>query len=306
MLNWFKKEKPFSGFGGFGGGLGSLGATTVVRTPVAGAYMLLGAGGSGGAHNAGGGGGGGGGFHENTSTELLTDTYTINVGQGSAGTSGGPSYIQGAYYGVIRRVEGGGAGGGYGFGANGGAGGGAGNNNTSPGVAGQEGYGLKPGTPAPVLNSFPHYTPGETQGYPGGQNPGTVNTLAGGGGGAGGVGGPANGNGGNGIYSPLAGTTVGGGGGAAGYPGGPYSSGGPGGGGNASSSSAQQGTDSLGGGGGAAPGPSGGRGRGGHGRVIWRVLTSNNAGITHTNATVSTSGSYTIYTWTSNGTLTIP
>jgi hypothetical protein len=36
------------------------------------------------------------------------------------------------------------------------------------------------------------------------------------------------------------------------------------------------------------------------------VLTSASGGITHTNASVSTSGSYTIYTWTQPGTLTIP
>ena len=201
MLNWFKKEKPFSGFGGFGGGLASLGGGDT-RTPIAGAFMLVGGGGQGGRHNAGGGGGGGGGVHENTSTELFTDTYTITIGAGGAGagyedgTRGGHTSIEGAYYGVIRRVEGGGGGGGYDGAPQGpgGCGGGSGNAGGSPGVAYGQGFGLKPGTPAPILNSFPHYTPGETQGYPGGNKPGYVNSLAAGGGGAGAAGGSYGGN----------------------------------------------------------------------------------------------------------------
>ena len=332
MKDFFKKESPILSMLGFGGG----GTGTALNsagfdgTPVSGAYMLIGGGGQGGRNNAGGGGGGAGGYHQNTSVTLLSDTYTITVGSGGVATAygngaqGGHSSIVGAVYGVIRRVEGGGGGGGYGAGAAGGGGGGECVKAYSPPAVS---YGLNPGTPAPIKNSYPYYTPGETQGYNGGQNNNVTNGVAGSGGGTG-ASGSTSGTGGQGVYSPVAETTVGGGGGCSGYPNGPYTAGGPGGGGASNTTLTPfpngsggppgdgyfgvKGTDGLGGGGGAGLGGSVSGGGpmsasgapGGSGRVVWKVATSDAPLIDmHTNATVTTSGSNTLYTWTQPGTL---
>jgi len=153
------------------------------------------------------------------------------------------------------------------------------------GTPGAGAFGLNPATPAPVIASFPLYTPGTTQGYNGGN--GSEPTLTGGGGGgAGSIGidgdGPAPpGRGGNGLPVSITGSAVvyaGGGGGGEYASSGSSKNNGPlngGGGGSGASGhhAAGDGTPGLGGGGGGAgstPGagsPQGG-GHGGAGVVI--------------------------------------
>jgi len=121
---------------------------------------------------------------------ILTDYLLIGGGGGGAGYSSTPPN---GYYGGTTGGDstalgltayGGGGAGGYNFpaGKNGGSGGGGGNS-----TAGQ---GLNPSTPAPVLASFPAYTPGTTQGYPGvdGNYISPSIYVGGGGGGAGSTG----------------------------------------------------------------------------------------------------------------------
>jgi hypothetical protein len=266
-------------------------------------YLIV-AGGGGGSPSApthvGVGGGGGGGYRTNVPGQLsggtpgavealvsgtlsLNSSFNVTVG-GGGGVSGNGGASSIAFpptltNGGTKTSTGGGAGGGWSSfsGQPGGSGGGGAN---SPAGAG---------------------TPG--QGHNGGAAGGTSNYWGGGGGGAGAVGGAAPGNGGNGgsgRASPITGTSVTRAGGGSGgvHTSGSVGAAGAGGGSSAPSS----GSPSTGGGGGGAsrPGPHTG-GNGGSGIVILRYSGPRKAN----GGSVTSSGGYTIHTFTSTGTFTI-
>lgn len=152
-------------------------------------YVILGGGGGGGSGGSAEGSGGGGAGGYLTGTTPIGSNQTINVTVGSGGRGGqydaGVAATPGgnSAFGPVgsRILSYGGGKGGEGItqpannpAAHGGSGGGRGAINS-----GVIGYGLNPTTPAPVIPSFPAYTPGTTQGYPGG----AYNSYAGGGGG---------------------------------------------------------------------------------------------------------------------------
>jgi len=150
-------------------------------------------------------------------------------------------------------------------------------------------------------------------GYAGGSGGGDAGGGGGGGAGSAGTNGYANlgyqpyaGNGGAGIASSITGSSVGragGGGGGGEYSAGTASSGGATGG---SGANATANTGGGGGGGGAQfSAYSNTAGLGGSGIVILRYLTSSASGYTVTGGTKTTSGSYTIHTFTSSGSLSI-
>jgi hypothetical protein len=232
-------------------------------------YLFIGGGGGGFQGNGSqtGGGGGAGGYITGTIQVVPTLAYTVTVGAGHAQNSG---YVNSTTFGTIFTAYAGGRGLSYGetgtANATGGSGGGAGQQGGAGGypVKGQGNYG------------------------------GAGNTYwSGGGGGAGANGGVAGG--GNGLSSSITGTAVtraGGGGGA-------FTGGGSGGGGTGGGGAGQggNGTANTGGGGG---GGLGGAGSGGSGIAIVRYLGSQRA----TGGTVTSSGGYTIHTFTSSGTFT--
>jgi hypothetical protein len=253
-------------------------------------YVVLG-GGGGAVKGDVGGGGGAGGYLTGTTPISTPQTITVTVGSGGVqdinsnatqGTPGGNS----SFGSPITAYGGGGGQRIPGTIQHGGSGGGGGYNTSTAG------YGLNPSTPAPVIASFPLYTPGTTQGYPGGgQNTVGPGYGSGGGGGAGGAGQSGTpsvgGNGGIGVRIPSTfqnpaqeiGTPgpagnyfyVGGGGGGSRNDNGTLSSGGYGGGGNGGSNNqeAQDGVAHTGGGGGASEiEMTSNRGRGGSGIVI--------------------------------------
>lgn len=243
--------------------------------------------GGGGGGSTGGGGGGAGGFV--TGTFIPQGTMTVTVGAGGAATAGfqegfngSPSFINGTTVAV------GGGAGAYSTGVHSGGSGGGGHESSPVGGAGTAG-----------------------QGNAGGSSSGTY--VGGGGGGAGAAGGAASGltggAGGVGLASSITGTSVmyaGGGGGGTNYTGYGNAAGGAGGGGNGGSepTGGTAGTANTGGGGGggggsgvswAAPG-------GGSGIVI---ISSPTAALSTTGSpTITTSGSNTIYKFTSSGTIT--
>lgn len=240
-------------------------------------WLVVGGGGKGGDSN--GGGGGGGGVLTGTDT-LGLGSYAVTVGAGGSGGSGngGDSAFSGQ---SLHTAKGGGAGGANSAGASGGAGGG-GSASYGPWAGGA-------GTAGQGFNGGAGYA---SQGVQGG----------GGGGGAGGAGAAAPccggaGNGGGGVASALSGATVyyGGGGGGAGQQ--SSGAGGAGGGGSGSGNGGSSGVNGVGGGGGASGAA------GGSGVVIVRYLTS--PSVVSTGGTKTTSGSYTIHTFASSGTLTI-
>jgi hypothetical protein len=263
-------------------------------------YLVVAGGGAGG-YDFGGGGGAGG---------LLTGTIALNSGTSFAitvGAGGATSNVTGTQAGSgsssvftgVATVLGGGGGGAINVtGVNGGSGGGGGAKATSGTIAGGTG------------------TSG--QGFAGGTGlfiSGTNNNFAGGGGGgsgavgANGVAGQS-GAGGAGTASSISGSSVtyGGGGGGGGYNG-PASvptlggSGGSGGGGAGSGGNTGAGTAgsvNTGGGGGAGSGGSGNGAAGGSGVVIIAYLGSQRG----TGGTVTSSGGYTIHTFTTSGTYT--
>jgi hypothetical protein len=246
-----------------------------------------GAGGSGGGYETGGGGGAGG--YITSSTSIIGGlSYTVTVGAGGAGNpsagyfggNGANSTITGTSI-SITAVGGGGGGGGYNRGRDGGSGGGGVNWDTSGGRAGgsaTSGQGSNGGS-------------GATQNGTGG---------AGGGGGKSAQGGDGSGftagNGGSGLSDSWSGSsrTLAGGGGGGGNNGG---SGGSGGGG-AGGGSSVAGIANTGGGGG---GHTGGQGAsGGSGIVVIRYSGSQRG----TGGTITSSGGYTLHTFTSSGTFT--
>lgn len=245
-----------------------------------------GAGGGGGTSgNGGSGGGGAGGYQYITGHNVSVGSYAVTVGNGgtggnpySSGDSGGDSVFD------TITANGGGSGGnanGGGTGGNGGCGGGGG-----------------------------AYCAGGT-GSQGGNGGSSSLPLLGGGGGGGANGNGSNnrGAGGDGLANSISGVSVtyaGGGGGGYGIGAGGTGLGGAGGGGNggADQQNGSNGTDGLGGGGGGGahrnPGSTSG-GNGGSGVVIIRYLTSDFGVCTGGIKTVD--GSYTVHTFTSNGTM---
>jgi len=242
-------------------------------------YLVVGGGGMGGDAN--GGGGGGGGVVVGTDS-LALGSYAITIGGGGSSSSGngGNSTFQGV---SSHLAIGGGAGGAgqSGAGSAGGSGGGGGANwGPWGGGSGSAGQGNNGGTA---------FADQGVQGGGGGGGAGAVgaNAPSGGGAGAGGTGYP----------SAISGTSLyyGGGGGGAGQQ--SSGAGGAGGGGAGNGNGGTSGTNGYGGGGGAA------WGNGGSGVVILRYLTS--SAVVSTGGTKTTDGSYTVHTFTSNGTFTL-
>jgi hypothetical protein len=230
-------------------------------------YMLVAGGGSGG--NGAGGGGAGGLLTGNQSATIGT-AYTVTIGAGGAAASGSNTTALG-----LTAIGGGNCVGSSSNGTAGGSGGGGGRdaNTGGAGTAGQGNAGGNAGT-----------------------------TCGGGGGGAGaaggvGSGGSVGGSGGVGLANSISGSSVfyAGGGGAWGASG--YGSGGNGGGGTANGTTGNNGTVNTGGGGGAGGSSSG---TGGSGIVIISYLGTQRG----TGGTVTSSGGYTIHTFTTSGTFT--
>jgi hypothetical protein len=285
-------------------------------------YLVIGGGGGGGKNW--GGGGGGGGFVEGTSGFIKGHTYTITVGTAGvgavavagAGGNGGTSSISGGKIttsNTLTIVANGGGGGGYNVNASTATTGNS-NGNASGGGAGYPGSGGTvaggSGVNSPVIIDFSTVLFFNS----GGQSRG-INTFGcGGGGGAGAAGtegqsssGVAGGNGGAGKTSSISGTSSyysagGGGGGNNGTvqsSGGTGNTGGKGGNTTGGAGTAGAGGYGMGGGGGATNDGNGGNGTAGV--VILSVLTTQ-LGTASGTYTTSTNGSYTVITFTGNGT----
>ena len=232
-------------------------------------YLVVAGGGSGGASS--GGGGGAGGVLAASASLTSGTAYTVTVGAGGAGAtspSNGNNGNASSISALVTTVAGGGGGSQSLTGNSGGSGGGGGGVVTAAGGTGTSG-----------------------QGYSGGTGSGST---GGGGGGAGAVGtngsGSTGGNGGNGILSSISGSSVYYGGGGGGNASGTGGSGGGG-------SWGVSGSANTGGGGGAWNG-TGNSGSGGSGIVIISYLGPQRG----TGGTVTSSGGYTIHTFTSSGT----
>lgn len=252
--------------------------------------LVVAGGGSGGGST--GGGGGGGGVVYAPGTSLTIGPYSIVVGAGglvSGNQATGKNGQDSTFNGITAT---GGGGGGYS----------AGGTSGGPGLTGGSGGGGQ--------NYYGLYASG--RGIPGqGNDGGSFGTTAGsGGGGAGGAGGAGTGAnnggvGGAGIANTITGASVlyGGGGGGGGAT--SSAAGGSGGGGaGANSTVGTAGTANRGGGGGGGWGYAGGNGGvGGSGVVIVRYPTGS---ITASGGnSTTTSGNYTIKTFTGSGTLTV-
>ena len=257
-------------------------------------YLVVAGGGAGGGtpNGAGCGGGGAGGLIYTTGQSFPNGTtYNIVVGAGgtgaqNAGGDGGNSSISATGFTTVTAIGGGGGGGSSAAGRSGGSGGGSAYNSSVVGTG----------------------TSG--QGNNGGNNgSGTSNYPAGGGGGAGAVGGNASGStagsGGDGLEISITGTATyyaGGGGGSSRGTGGAGGQGGgaagPGTGGNINGTAA---TANTGGGGSGAQGTGTG-GNGGSGIII--IRTTATAASTTGSPTVTTDGSYNIYSFTADGSIT--
>jgi len=282
-------------------------------------YLVV-AGGAGGGCQHGGGAGaggyrcsvagessGGGASAESAIAVTPLTSYTVTVGAGGAGIPAGSSFKGGvgtsgsnSVFSTITSVGGGGGSGMSSPNTNGAAGGcgggsaldGTGGGGTSPGGAGTSG-----------------------QGYAGGTMTGYSGSNYGGGSGGGGAGAVGQnspyyngstylaGSGGNGVSSSITGSAVtrGGGGGGGSHSPFLYGSGGSGGGGRGgqgNSEAGQPGTANTGGGGGGSGSLDTAGGTGGSGIVIIRYLGAQKG----TGGTVTSSGGYTIHTFTSSGT----
>jgi hypothetical protein len=267
-------------------------------------YLAIAGGGSGGTGYYGG-GGGAGGYVEATSITFTRGTvYTITLGAGGVGTTvqtnkggnGSNTTISGSGFTTVTAIGGGGGGSrnndtanGNATGANGGSGGGTAFPPTSVG-----GRGVYPGSA---------YLSQTRQGYDGAPAPVYGTDYGSGGGGAGAAGQylSVNGttNGGIGIQSSITGSAVyygGGGGGGIGS-----GAGGTGGGGNKNTA----GTTNTGGGGGGASDNNGQGGNGGSGVVILKINGSaGNVSITGTPPDTIVGSGYTVYKFTSSGSIT--
>lgn len=252
-------------------------------------YLVV-AGGGGGGFGQGGGGGAGGVLASSISLSSGT-AYTITIGSGGAGGTGaGGTATSGTNSSISTIVTSVGGGGGGNNGGNNGAAGGSGGGGAGGGATGSGGSGTS------------------GQGYAGGAT--TYSNVGGGGGGGNSVGSTGTsssggGAGGIGLQSSISGSATyyaggGGGGGNNGVPL-PGGSGGSGGGGAGSQtgvgSSASTNTGGGGGGGAYNSGNFNG-GAGGSGIVIISYLGSQRG----TGGTVTSSGGYTIHTFTSSGT----
>jgi hypothetical protein len=235
--------------------------------------------GGGGGSNYYGAGGGAGGLLASTVTLTAGNAYTVTVGAGGTATNNTPgtSGVNSSFGALVTALGGGGGNGVYAGSTTNGLAGGSGGGGFGLGGAGTAG-----------------------QGFAGG---GGNSTAGGGGGGAGAVGvnglGSTGGNGGAGVASSITGASLnyagGGGGGAAGIAG----TGGAGGGGSGiTTSPGAAGTANTGGGGGGAANAGGVGGAGGSGIVVIRYLGSQRG----TGGTITSSGGYTIHTFTSSGT----
>ena len=256
-------------------------------------YLVVAGGGAGGGTPNGGGcgGGGAGGYIYTTGVAFDSGkTFDITVGSGGTGSqnqggNGEDSIISATGFTTVTAIGGGGGGGSTAAGADGGSGGGAAFNSST----------------------FGNGTAG--QGNDGGAGSGSNPYPGGGGGGAGAVGGSASGNdagnGGDGLQNSITGTPTyyaGGGGGSGRGTGG---TGGLGGGadglGTGSNVSGIAGTANTGGGGSGAQGTGSG-GDGGSGIVI--IRTTSTATSTTGAPVVTTDGSYNIYSFTADGSIT--
>lgn len=261
-------------------------------------YLVIAGGGAGGPYI--GGGGGAGGLLSGTATLTGGSAYTITIGAGATGSTSATANGSNTVFSTIATSVGGGGGGSSTFtsgispanGVPGGSGGGGSlsNSSSTTGGSGTSGQG---------------YAGGNTTIYGGGASYG-----ASGGGGSAATGGNGDGssatgaNGGSGTSSSISGTAVtyaGGGGGFGSTTGGSGSGGGGTGGvnGPTAATNATANSGSGGGGGAQSDGYRAG-GNGGSGVVIISYLGAQRG----TGGTVTSSGGYTIHTFTSSGTYT--
>ena len=258
-------------------------------------YLLLGGGGAGATHgdlNGAAGGGGAGGMIEGTTSLQIGTTYNITVGSGgTAPASGGDGGDGGnTTFNSLTALGGGGGGGFKTAGRSGGSGGGGGGRESYAGGSSTQtgGFGNAGGAAHPNNNAS--------------------DDSGGGGGGAGGAGVSASsqngGTGGAGRSNDITGTAVfyaigGGGGSENGSYGGAGSTGG-GVGGNDSQTASTGSTYGSGGGGGGGNNNTGADGQ--VGAVI--IRTTNTASATTGSPNLTTDGSYNIYTFTADGSIT--
>jgi len=287
---------------------GAAGATATVNVTVSAGtsleYLVVAGGGGGGRGYPGRGGGGGGGGVRSGSVWLPSGSYPVTIGAGGAGGTGSTAAANGGTSDLAGLVA---------------VGGGAGATDGLAGSAGGSGGGASGSNSNPMYNTLTGGGAGQAgQGNSGGAV--RYSTGTGGGGGAGGPGGGAAGDnrsgmGGPGLSSAISGAAAvyGSGGGGSGWGG--YNNAviayAAAGGENAGSGDVGDGGSAVanrgGGGGGGGmpynPSRSYNGGAGGSGIVIVRYPTGSLAA---SGGTVTTSGGYTIHTFTSGGTLVIP
>ena len=269
-------------------------------------FLAVGGGGGGSGWGYGGGGGGGGGMLAATTTLTTGTSYTVTVGAGGTGGDAASSGNASTFNGIS--AIGGGAGGYGGTGGTGGSGGGASgvDNTTSSGGAGTSGQGNSGGSGGGT--AFVGGAGGSAGGGGGGAGAsGSAGSYVGGDPGGHGSGGA----GGNGLASSISGSSVtyAGGGGAAGAGGpslnyggaGGTGGGGAGGRGNSDAGGAIAGTPGTANRGGGGGGGTTSNGAAGGSGIVIISYSGNQRG---SGGTVTTSGGYTIHTFTSSGTYT--
>ena len=256
-------------------------------------YLIIGGGGGGAGGSAAGAGGGAGGYRTATGLSLTAgQTYSVTVGAGGAGNTSpdnnnGSNGGDSVFGGVTSLGGGGGAG-------------------TGPASASYAGIGLAGGSGGGGRYGGAGGAGTSGQGNAGGASTSGGSRGSGGGGGAGAAGGDgtssAGGSGGAGLASSITGTSVtrAGGGGGATWNNTSYTNGGAGGGGNGGHT-ATAGTANTGGGGGGNGSSVNGQ-AGGSGVVILRTLGT--ASATTGSPTVTTDGSYNIYQFNADGSIT--